>query len=246
MFIFKRVLNKEKFIGVAIAAAALLIPGVASAASAYVSATVNIRSGPGANYGRLAALPAGAFVNAGVCRNGWCQIYNGNSVGFVSARYVRFGSYNRNAYAAPSNTTVIVSNDGYDNGWAPGLGVGLGIGWATAGGWGSGWGGGSGWRGGPNYYNGCIGKNCQSNRGGDRNGWNPRWGHGPQWGGRGWPNGQINRNWGHGPVMGPRFTSGQGRFGGFDRPAFGNRGFGGGMGGGGFHFGNMRPMHAGR
>jgi hypothetical protein len=31
------------------------------------------------------------------------------------------------------------------------------------------------------------------------------------------------------------------RFGGF------NRGFGGGgMGGGGFHFGNMRPMHAGR
>lgn len=29
----------------------------------------------------------------GSCRGSWCQIYNGNRVGFVSARYVRFGSY---------------------------------------------------------------------------------------------------------------------------------------------------------
>ncbi len=159
----------------AIVAATLFTPAIASAATAYVSASVNVRSGPGANYGRLATLPAGIAVNAGSCRNGWCQIYNGNSVGFVSARYVRFGSYN-STYAAPPNTTVIVSNDGYDNGWGPGFGLGLGLGWASGGGyWGPGWGG-PGWRGGPNYVNGCIGRNCQSNRGGGRNGWNPRWG----------------------------------------------------------------------
>ena len=244
MFLFKNVLVKRRVVGMAIVAATLFTPAIASAATAYVSASVNVRSGPGANYGRLATLPAGITVNAGSCRNGWCQIYNGNSVGFVSARYVRFGSYN-GAYAAPSNTTVIVSNDGYDNGWAPGFGLGLGLGWASGGGyWGPGWGG-PGWRGGPNYVNGCIGRNCQSNRGGGRNGWNPRWGHGPQWGGRGWPNGGRG-NWTPGRGVGPRFTSGPDHFGGFNRPAFGGRGFGGGFGGGGMHFGNMRPMHAAR
>lgn len=247
MFLFKRVLN-NKFVGGLTFAMAVAVPALAFAASATVTANVNVRSGPGANYARLAALPAGVSVNVGSCRGSWCQIYNGNRVGFVSARYVRFGSYNGNAYAAPSNTTVIVGNDGYNDGWAPGfgLGLGLGLGWATGGGyWGPGWGG-PGWRGGPNYYNGCIGRNCQSNRGGGRNGWNPRWGHGPQWGGRGWPRGQVRGNWGPGPVVGPRFTSGQGHFGGFNRPAFGNRGFGVGFSGGGMHFGNMRPMHAGR
>lgn len=235
MSLFKGMLTNNRILGAAVIAATLFTPAIASAATAYVSASVNVRSGPGSNYGRLAALPAGATVNAGSCRNGWCQIYNGSRVGWVSARYVRFGAYSGPAYAAPSSTTVIVNNDGYDYGF----GLGLGIGWATGGYWGPGWGGGwgPGWRGGPNYVNGCIGRNCQSNRGG----WNPRWGHGPRWngggnwGGRGWPQGQIRRNWGPGPVMSPT------RFGGF------NRGFGGGgMGGGGFHFGNMRPMHAGR
>ncbi len=254
MSLFKGMLTNNRILGAAVIAATLFTPAIASAATAYVSASVNVRSGPGSNYGRLAALPAGATVNAGSCRNGWCQIYNGSSVGWVSARYVRFGSYSGPAYAAPSSTTVIVNNDGYDNGWAPGFGLGLGLGWATGGYWGPGWGGGwgPGWRGGPNYVNGCIGRNCQSNR----RGWNNHWGRGPQWNGRGgngrggwagrgWPQGQIRHNWGPGPVMSPA------HFGGFNRPAFVNRGFGGGFGGGGFggggfHFGNMRPMHAGR
>lgn len=243
MSLFKGMLTNNRILGAAVIAATLFTPAIASAATAYVSASVNVRSGPGSNYGRLAALPAGATVNAGSCRNGWCQIYNGSSVGWVSARYVRFGSYSGPAYAAPSSTTVIVNNDGYGDGF----GLGLGLGWATGGYWGPGWGGGwgPGWRGGPNYVNGCIGRNCQSNRGG----WNNHWGRGPQWngrggwGGHGWPNGQIRRNWGPGPVIR------QGGFGGFNRPAFANNGFGGfrgGMGGGGMHFGNMRPMHAGR
>src|SRR5690606_28596473 len=177
MTLFKRLLNNNRFIGVAVAAVVLIAPEVASAATAYVSAAVNIRSGPGANYARLAALPAGASVNAGSCSNGWCQIYNGNSVGFVSARYVRFGSYQGQAYSAPSSTTVVVDN-GYSDSWAPGFGLGLGRGWATGGYWGPGWG--YGWGGGPNYYNGCIGRNCQSWHGG-HNRWSPSWGVGPAW-----------------------------------------------------------------
>jgi len=223
MSLFKRFLKNNQFLGAVVVAAVLVSPAIASAATAYVSASVNIRSGPSANYARLAALPAGATFNAGSCRNGWCQIYNGSSVGWISARYVRFGSYSGQAYAAPSTTTVVVNN-GYDDSWAPGFGLGLGLGWATGGYWGHGW------QGGPNYYNGCIGRNCQSWRGG-HNGWNPRWGVGPKWGGREWPNRQNGHYWGPGPVR-PRYTSG-----GF------NRGFGG-FGGG--HFGNMRPMHAGR
>lgn len=229
MSLFKRVLTKNRFLGVAVAAAFLVAPAVASAATAYVSAAVNVRSGPGANYARVAALPAGASVNAGSCRNGWCQIYNGGSVGFVSARYVRFGSY-----AAPS-TAVIVDN-GYYDGWAPGFGAGLGLGWATGGYWGPGYRGygyrGYGWRGGPNYYNGCIGRNCQSWRGG-RNHWNPHWGVGPAWRTR-----QAGHYWGPGPVR-PRFNGG-----GFNRPAYNRPAFNHGFGGG--HFGDMRPIHSGR
>jgi len=241
MSLFKRVLNNNRFIGAAIAAVVLVTPAVASAATAYVSAAVNIRSGPGASYARLAALPAGAAVNAGSCRNGWCQIYNGNSVGWVSARYVRFGSYGGTAYAAPSTTAVVVDN-GYDDGWAPGFGLGLATGWATGGYWGGGYRG-YGWRGGPNYYNGCIGRNCQSWRGGHKH-WNPRWGVGPAWRTR-----PANHYWGPRPVR-PRFTSGGFNGGGFNRPAFNrpafNRGFGGFGGFGGGHFGNMRPIHSGR
>lgn len=138
MSLFKGMLINNRILGAAVIAAALFTPAIASAATAYVSASVNVRSGPGSNYGRLAALPAGATVNAGSCRNGWCQIYNGSSVGWVSARYVRFGSYSGPAYAAPSSTTVIVNNDGYGDGF----GLGLGLGWATGGYWGPGWGGG--------------------------------------------------------------------------------------------------------
>ncbi len=78
MSLFKGMLTNNRILGAAVIAATLFTPAIASAATAYVSASVNVRSGPGSNYGRLAALPAGATVNAGSCRNGWCQIYNGS------------------------------------------------------------------------------------------------------------------------------------------------------------------------
>ncbi|UWF59009.1 SH3 domain-containing protein [Brucella sp. 2716] len=232
MSLFKGMLANNRFLGAAVLAAAVFIPAIASAAPAVVSASVNVRSGPGAHFTRLAAIPAWTRVNAGPCRNGWCRIGNGSRYGWISARYVRFAGY-AGGYAAQPPATVIVNNGGYDD-WGPALGWGLGIGWASSNWgpyWGPGWGG---YRGGPNYIHGCIGRNCQSGWGPGRRGWNPHWGRGPQrraqWG-RGWPQ-HVNRPfWGPGPAMGPRFG-----------------GVGHGFGGGyrGMHLGNMRSLHAGR
>ena len=209
MFLFKKVLTKNYALGAAVVAAVLLAPGIASAATAYVSASVNVRSGPGVNYGKLTALPAGARINAGACRNGWCQVYNGNNVGWVSARYIRFGAYRGSAYPVPVGGDVIV-----DNGWASGFGLGLGLGWASGDYRGHGH-----WR--HNHWR-------HGWHGGHRH-WNPRWGHGPRrkgggkWAGRGWPSRHIRPNWGPGPVIAPGHSHR-------------NRS----------HFGNVRPMHAGR
>lgn len=176
MSLFKGMLANNRLLGAAVLAAAVFIPAIASAAPAVVSASVNVRSGPGAHFTRLAAIPAWTRVNAGPCRNGWCRIGNGSGYGWISARYVRFASY-AGGYAAQPPATVIVNNGGYDD-WGPALGWGLGIGWASSNWgpyWGPGWGG---YRGGPNYIHGCIGRNCQSGWGPGRRGWNPHWGPG--------------------------------------------------------------------
>ncbi len=47
MYLFKVILNNKRIPGAVLAAAVLVTPAVASAASAHVSASVNIRSGPG-------------------------------------------------------------------------------------------------------------------------------------------------------------------------------------------------------
>ncbi len=246
MTLFKRLLNNNRFIGVAVAAVVLIAPEVASAATAYVSAAVNIRSGPGANYARLAALPAGAAVNAGSCRNGWCQIYNGNSVGFVSARYLRFGSYQGQAYSAPSSTTVIVDN-GYSDGWAPGFGLGLGLGWATGGywdpGWGYGWGVGPAWRTGPAYHYGWAAPVSPPhfNGGGfSQPAFNTPAFRRPAFNTPAFRRPAFNTPAFSRPAFNtPAFSRPAFNTPAFSRPAF-NPGFGGG------HFGNMRPIHSGR
>ncbi|ERM85269.1 hypothetical protein P865_14750 [Brucella abortus 82] len=92
-------LANNRLLGAAVLAAAVFIPAIASAAPAVVSASVNVRSGPGAHFTRLAAIPAWTRVNAGPCRNGWCRIGNGSGYGWISARYVRFASY-AGGYAA--------------------------------------------------------------------------------------------------------------------------------------------------
>ena len=222
MFLFKKRLNK-KLVRAFIFPSVLFVPAVAFAVPATVTATVNVRSGPGVNYGRLAALPVGLRVDAGPCRGRWCQVNSGGYRGWVSARFISFGGYVRGpvypnrAYLNPvdpysaypsgyypsgSSTTVIIGGGG----WGPGYG------WDR--GWTSGWPPYWGWRGGHGAYPGW------------RHGWGPR--YDPYAGShRGW-----NPAWGVGPARGPHWSGRTApyRIGTGVRP----------------QFGNMRPYHSGR
>ncbi|QPC88407.1 SH3 domain-containing protein [Mesorhizobium sp. NBSH29] len=66
----------------------LAIPSIASAAQAYVTGNVNVRSGPGTGYARITTLPAGARVTIRTCQRNWCQISRSGLRGWMSANYL--------------------------------------------------------------------------------------------------------------------------------------------------------------
>ena len=208
MFLFKVIL-KNKILGPLIFASVIAVPALAFAVPATVTANVNVRSGPGVNYGRLSALPAGIRVDAGPCSGGWCQI---NNRGWVSARFVSFGGYARGPvypsnpypynpypsdyYPSTSSTTLIIGGGG----WGPGYGWNRGWGPGRDPYWGRrmGHGGYPGWRPvpGPRYD-----PYARSNSG--QRAWNPAWGVGPSrrpgWSG---PNGHYRIGTGVRPEFG--------------------------------------------
>ena len=56
-----------------------------------VRTTLNVRTGPGGDYGRIAEFPAngcGITVRER-CQDGWCLVERGNTIGWVSTRYLR-------------------------------------------------------------------------------------------------------------------------------------------------------------
>jgi len=218
---------------------ALLVSANAYASSAIVTSTIYLRVGPGTQYGAIGAIPNGVGITVAGCTSGygWCQVTYGGMTGWAASSYIAIQT--GNGYTTNDNFGSTAAAVGIP------LIAGIAIGSALSANSGPYWGPGPyrGWGGGGNVYNGCIGRNCQSWRGG-HNHWNPRWGVGPAWRTR-----PANHYWGPGPVR-PRFTSGGFNGGGFNRPAFNrpafNRGFGGFGGFGGGHFGNMRPIHSGR
>ena len=77
-----------------------ILPNIAEAAwSGYTTAWVNQRSGPGTNYAVRTVIPAGSPVTVFSCtgRNTWCDVDWRGRRGWVSGRYLAFGSY----YAPP-------------------------------------------------------------------------------------------------------------------------------------------------
>ena len=76
------------------AAAAAALPGTASAASGHATGSVNLRTGPGTQYSRILAIPAGAALDIYRCAS-WCNVNYRGHVGWVSARYVSSGAYYR-------------------------------------------------------------------------------------------------------------------------------------------------------
>lgn len=83
-----------------------VLPSVADAAPARITANINVRSGPGVQYYRIGLLPAGSPVEVYGCLQGytWCDVSYGNMRGWVAARYLSV-FYNRNVFV-PSRPIV--------------------------------------------------------------------------------------------------------------------------------------------
>jgi len=183
--------------------ALLLSVGSAAAMPAVAQTDLNLRSGPGPEFGVVATIPDGATVDVGGCTGSWCQVSFGGTAGFASSNYLAIGGG-----AGPSAGVVVqpgyavdpgyaYNDDYYDNGYAYGPGVGVYVnsgyrrgsnrGWEgnrNAGNWNrQGWNGnrGGGWQGGGGRVgNGSPGMGRPQMsaptgmpRGGARSGFNP-------------------------------------------------------------------------
>src|SRR5665213_1323957 len=71
-------------------AAGLLLgsAGVAAAAPAVVTSDLNMRSGPGTNYGVVDVLPGGSTVDVLSCGGSWCRVASGGAEGYASRNYL--------------------------------------------------------------------------------------------------------------------------------------------------------------
>lgn len=72
---------------------ALLVPGIAAAATAAIATTdLNMRTGPGTGYQRFATIPAGNRVTVYGCATGynWCDVDWAGYRGWVSGTYLAY------------------------------------------------------------------------------------------------------------------------------------------------------------
>lgn len=71
--------------------AVLATTAAASAAPAFATSNVNVRSGPGTGYAVVDALRRGERVDVQYCRGSWCYIEKRGPDGWVSANYLSSG-----------------------------------------------------------------------------------------------------------------------------------------------------------
>jgi len=82
----------RKLVASGLAALAMLATtAAASAAPAYATSNVNVRSGPGTGYRVVDALRRGEQVDVQYCRGSWCFIEQRGPNGWVSANYLDRG-----------------------------------------------------------------------------------------------------------------------------------------------------------
>ena len=86
----KMLLNVATGIAVAATAAAVFVPA-AYAAPGMVTSNVNVRSGPGTNYGVIDTVRNGTQVDVQQCQGSWCYIAKPGPDGWVSASYLSAG-----------------------------------------------------------------------------------------------------------------------------------------------------------
>ncbi|GEM_PF-703603 len=69
---------------------ALLVSTNAYASSAIVTSTINLRVGPGTQYGTIGAIPNGVGITVAGCTSGydWCQVTYGGMTGWAASSYI--------------------------------------------------------------------------------------------------------------------------------------------------------------
>ncbi|WP_108662750.1 DUF1236 domain-containing protein [Acuticoccus kandeliae] len=87
----------------AMAVGATLIPAAAFAAAGSVTTDLNLRQGPGSNYGVITTIPSGSAVTIDGCisNSTWCQVTYGGSTGFAYSNYL--------VAAATTGETVVIA-----------------------------------------------------------------------------------------------------------------------------------------
>lgn len=75
---------------IAVSLCMVSVPCAAVAETFLVTGSVNLRSGPGIGYARMATVPQGSMVYVHSCvpSNSWCNVSYGNLSGWASGRYM--------------------------------------------------------------------------------------------------------------------------------------------------------------
>jgi hypothetical protein len=95
-----------------------LSTGWAAAAPAVVLDYLNLRVGPGYDYGVIEVIPAGWIIDAGACVDGWCQANVNGFAGYVDANYLGTARPPAIAYGAPRYDWPYGRYDGRYTYWA--------------------------------------------------------------------------------------------------------------------------------
>ena len=116
----KMLLNIATGIAVAATAAVVFLPA-AYAAPGVVTSNVNVRSGPGTNYGVVDTVRRNTQVDVQQCQGSWCFIAKPGPDGWVSAQFLAAGG------GAPVNPTQPGISFGFNIGpGGPSVNIGVG------------------------------------------------------------------------------------------------------------------------
>jgi uncharacterized protein YraI len=81
-------MHLAKKLAIASVATAVMALSAGSALASYAAGSVNVRTGPGANYSRVDTLYPGEVVGVEGCQYGWCYITHNGADGWVSANFL--------------------------------------------------------------------------------------------------------------------------------------------------------------
>jgi hypothetical protein len=96
----------------------VLSTGFALAAPAIVQDAVNLRAGPGTEFPVITAMPAGAPIDVIGCKDAWCRVAFGRTVGFASRGYLALGG----GPVGPRGPGYATFGEGDEYGYEPGDG----------------------------------------------------------------------------------------------------------------------------